>query len=135
MSKPLSPVEEQQAKALATAMIAGSTITAAANAINIPLSTAKRISKSEIYRSLVEDIGESELGPALAKAKSKLAKLVDKAIRAVESNLDKDSLDAAKIVLKSVGLDQQEQKKDQDTNITVIMPSGNEPRTIEVDVE
>ena len=135
MAKVLNPVEEQVvAKSLAAAMLDGTPVTQAAKLIGIELSVARRISKSDTFKDLVSQIGNDELTPALAKAKSKLAKLTDKAIRVIEHQLDANNLEAAKIVLKAVGLDQQEEKKDQDTNITVIMPGDRSPKHVDVEV-
>jgi len=78
---------------------------------------------------------EDSLAPALSQAKAQLARLTTKAIKAVERALDegsaRDALQAASIVLKSVGL-HEEKEQQSDTSITVVLPSGLEPVTYEI---
>lgn len=118
------------ARQLAAVMLDGTSVTQAAKQLGLPLATARRIVKTDGFKFLVSKVGEDELGPALAKAKSKLAKLTDKAVRVIENQLDQDNLEAAKMVLRAVGLEKQEEKQEQDTLIQVVLPGVSEPKTI-----
>jgi hypothetical protein len=136
MSKPLNPVEEGIiAKQLAVALLDGSPVSQAAKAVGIELSVARRIVKSEAFKELVNKAGDDSLLPALAEAKNKLAKLTSKAIKVIEYQLDENNLDAAKIVLKAVGVDKDDGKAEQDTVLNIIMPGATEPKSIDVEVE
>lgn len=95
-----------------------------------------RLCKDPSYMALIEQMQQAENAPALNKAKARMTKLVDKAVDAIERALDSpahgDSLKAASMVLRSLGLDEQEEQQS-DTNITVVLPSGQEAKTINIE--
>ena len=129
-------VQEALTRQVATIMLSGATVTDCAKRLTITPAAVRRITASDKYKELVTVTAEDELAPALSQAKAQLARLTTKAIKAVERALDegsaRDSLQAATIVLKAVGL-HEEKEQQNDTSITVILPSGLEtPITYEV---
>lgn len=129
-------VAEALTRQVATVLLSGISVTDCAKQLSITPAAVRRITASDKYKELVTQTAEEELAPALSKAKAQLARLTTKAIKAVEKALDegsaRDALQAATIVLKSVGL-HEEKEAQQDTSITVVLPSGIEtPITYEV---
>jgi hypothetical protein len=129
-------VQEALTRQVATILLAGTSITDCAKQLSITPAAVRRITSLDKYKELVTATAEDELAPALAKAKAQLARLTTKAVKAIEQALDsgnsRDALQAATIVLKSVGL-HEEKEAQQDTSITVVLPSGIEsPITYEV---
>lgn len=131
-------VNEALSRQVATVMLSGASVADCAKRLSLSPNAVRKITGSDRYKDLVKVVADEELGPALAKAKAQLARLSTKAVAAIERALDegsaRDALQAATIVLKAVGLSEDE-KQQQDTSITVIMPGAAEPTTIEVQSE
>lgn len=92
------------------------------------------IQASPKYKEVVAQAGEEETAKALAKAKLDLTRLSSKAVKVVEKAMDaaldgtgsmREGLGGAQLVLKAAGIHETEDKP-QDSNITIIMPSGVE---------
>jgi len=122
-------VQEALTRQVATIMLTGASVTTCAKQLAITPASVRRITESDKYKELVTQTAEDELAPALAKAKAQLARLTSKAVKAIEDTLDtgsgRDKLQAATIVLKSVGL-HEEQATQQDQTIQIVMPNGIE---------
>jgi transposase-like protein len=131
-------VQEALTRQVAAVLLTGASVTDCAKQLSISPAAVRRIQASDKYKELVTETAESELAPALAKAKAQLARLSAKAVKAIEKALDegsaRDALQAATIVLRSVGLHEDE-KQQQDTAITVIMPGATTEQVIEVQAE
>lgn len=121
-------------KEIAMQELSGRTIPQIVRTLGITAATVKKIMASEAYKQEVSSLADTELGPALAKVKSNLAKLTGKAVQVLDKAMDRaistgegmrEALEASKVVLKSVGL-HEEQEAQQDQSITIVMPSGIE---------
>lgn len=134
-------VNEAFTRQVATVMLTGASVTECAKQLALSTAAVRKITQSDRYKEIVAETAESELGPALAKAKSQLARLSTKAVTVIERTLDKyiedgvggrDAINASTIVLKAVGL-HEETEKQQEQTLTIIMPgAANEPVTYEV---
>lgn len=131
-------VNEALTRQVATVMLSGASVADCAKRLTLSPNAVRTITSSARYKEIVAKTAEEELAPALAKAKAQLARLSTKAVAAIERALDegsaRDALQAATIVLKSVGL-HEEEKQQQDTQLTIIMPGAAEPKTYEVPSE
>lgn len=129
-------VSEALTRQIATLLLSGISVADCAKQLAITPASVRRITDTDKYKEIVTKAAEDELAPALSKAKAQLARLTTKAIAAIDRALTdgnaRDALQAAMIVLKSVGL-HEEKDAQQDTSITVILPGGLEsPITYEV---
>lgn len=128
-------IDEVLTRQVAAASLDGSSAMQISKNLKISYSLVRDIVASAKFKEVLEKAGEQELAPALARAKGQMARLVSKAVKAIERALDEgehsDALKAASMVFRAVGLDEQE-KKDQDTNITVVLPGGTLDNVIEV---
>lgn len=133
-------VDEVLTRQIAGILVTGVSVTECAKRLALTPAAVRRITDTDKYKEIVSEAGEEELAPALAKAKAQLARLTTKAVKAIEEVLDtgagRDKLQAASIVLKAVGLHEEEEKTS-NGNITVIMPgaTNNEQHVIEVPSE
>lgn len=131
-------VDEVLTRQIAGILVGGASITDCAKKLNISPAAVRRIIETDKYKAIVAEAGEEELAPALAKAKAQLARLTTKAVKAIEEVLDtgagRDKLQAASIVLKAVGLHENEEKQN-DGNITIIMPGGTQNTQEVIEVE
>lgn len=139
-------IDEAIARQVATHALGNKGVAEIAKLLAITPASVRTIQASERYKELVSATAEQELGPALAKAKAQLARLSSKAVTVVEKTMDmfiadgkgaRDALAAASVVLKSVGLHEEEDKQ-QDATINIVLPTGvglNETKTIDVTSE
>lgn len=128
-------VAEALTRQVATVMLTGASVAECAKKLTISPAAVRKIVESDKYKEIVATTAEEELAPALAKAKAQLARLSTKAVKAIEETLDngayRERIQAATIVLKAVGL-HEEERQQQDTSITVVMPGAEHPTVIEV---
>lgn len=103
----------------------------------------EEIQASPKYKEIIEQIGDEETKAIISKSKRELQKSADLAVRlvrkAMEGALDgtvnmREGLQASQLVLKAAGL-HEESERSNDTSITVVLPSGVEPKTFEVNNE
>lgn len=132
--KPKLIVDELISRQVAAIAIINPNVTDIAKQLNISKELVRRVMDSRQFREILIDIGDSSLGPAIAKVRSQTAKLVNKALKVIEDKLDEGDLDAAKVVLKVLGVDNQEEKH-QDTNLTVVLPNTVQASTIQQTIE
>lgn len=84
-------------------------------------------------RDKVNELVNSVMGDIVKEAKRGLAKLLPKAIRAIDRRLEEDAdLKAAELVLKGVGALKEEETNNNATSIQVIMPGGEDREIINV---
>lgn len=96
---------------------------AIAKELNISRFQVARLIDSSHYKNAIEELGGADVTALVTQAKKKLSKLLHESVRVIEHHLSKNSLDAAKMVLRSQGLEQMEEKQG-DTAITVVLPNG-----------
>ncbi len=128
--------DEVLTRQIAAILVGSESLADCAKQLGISVSVVRTIVASDKYKTMLAEAAEKSLGVALKKAKADIARLTAKAVKAIEELLDtgsgRDKLEAAKIVLKSVGL-HEEEKTQADTTLIVNLPNlGTEPKTYEV---
>lgn len=105
---------------------------AIAKELGISRFQVKRIVDSEYFRKMLEERSDADMQVAITQAKHAMSRCLHEAVRVIKHHLDKNSLDAAKMVLRSQGLEQMEERPT-DTSITVVLPTGiNQGKVFEV---
>lgn len=116
---------------VATMRIAGASIQAISKELGISRHSVNALCKTDIYKSVFDEIREHAVKTAKGVAVNRLSALVDKAVEVVEQNLDDGKLEAAKLVFEAIGVKQQEEQKS-DTTINLIVPGQKQEQVIEV---
>ena len=134
-------VNESLTRQVATYLLTNASVSDCAKTLGISASSVRTITESPRYKELIEEVSEAELGTLLTKTKTRLAKLTEKAVRVVEKSMQdyldgsgsaREALQGAQMAFKATGL-HEEGEKQNDTSITVILPTGVEaPVTYEV---
>lgn len=136
-------VSEALTRQVATIMLGGSSVADCAKRLSISPNAVRTITASDRYKDIVAKVSKESLGPALAQTLAMMTALGPKAVKLVEKAIDdaldgtgsmRDGLDAVGKVHKAMGLGSDDRPQ-QDTSITVIMPGAAEPQTIEVQSE
>lgn len=118
-------------KRIATMYATGASTNLIAQTLNLHKNTVNKYIKHPSFMKQYEEDYAKIAAPAKDKARKELARLVPKAIKVIERNLEDDNLEAAKMVLKAIGLEQEEESKG-DTQIVVNLPNlGQEPKEVE----
>jgi transposase len=128
--------DEVISRQIASVLVTGTSISDCAKQLGISVGIVRTIVSTDKYKTIVSEAAEKHLGAQFKLYKQQLGKLTPKALKAIEETLDtgsgRDKLEAAKIVLKSVGL-HEEEKTQADTTLIVNLPNlGPEPKTFEV---
>jgi hypothetical protein len=98
-------------------------------------SKVRRALETQQCKDIVREINEVAVETAVAIAKSGLSKLAKKAVEVVSANLEDDNLNAAVVVFKSLGIDQQDSSPKGQQNITVVLPGVAEKPAQEIQIE
>lgn len=140
MTKEIRPevvIDELLTRQIASAMLDNQSATFAqiAKTLNIPTMLVRKVCLSAKFKDIITKAGQDELGPALARAKVKMARLADKAMTVIEQQLDDGNLNAALAVLKGIGMDEQVDKQ-VDQTLTIILPGAErQQKTIDISTE
>lgn len=130
-------MDELVLKQIAAVAISGASYRQIADTLGISRTLVKKACESPKFKELVAKIGDEELAPAIVRAKSRISKLLDKAMIVLEHHLDQNNLEAVKLVFKSIGLDNTETGAG-DSTINVILPGaspkGSAPSEKDIDV-
>jgi hypothetical protein len=130
------PLEAQEllCKQLINIRLTGATKKDAATALGIPESSVRTLESSDLHRQLLADASD-DMTSIIAQTRADLAKLAPDAVRAIKETLregsHRDKMQAATIVLKSVGL-HEDDNTNKDTQIIVNLPHGVGTEAIEV---
>lgn len=114
-------------KRAAALAITGANLNQMTKKLGISRYLVEKLCAKEEFKQLVNELSDSEIVPIITKARKELSKLVFEAIRVLKHQLSENSLEAAKIVFKSIGLEDQEMEK-RDSEINIFLP-GNEAPT------
>lgn len=121
--RPQVVIDEFLTRQVAAAMMDGKSFNLVAKELNLSNRMVRQIAASKKFQDICAQVGQDELGPAVAAAKRRMAKLTGKAMDVIERRLEDDDLQAALAVLKGIGMDTQVEKVS-DTSITVVMPGA-----------
>lgn len=133
-------IDEVITRRVAALSAAGGTVPHIMKSLKISRDFIEEIQNSAKFKEIVLDIGEQETGVAIAKGKKELQKSVSLAVKVIQKAMGgaldgsvsmREGLLASQIVLKSAGLSEEGDKQN-DTSITVVLPSGVEQRVVEV---
>lgn len=122
-------------KQVAALRISGMSKEEIANKIRISRRQVDNVIKSDEYKVIITEIGESAVMEAKNVLKRRVSELVPQAYEALKNNLAEDNMEAVKVVFKAVGLEQKEESAQGDTSITILMPGQQEPKDVNADIE
>lgn len=104
------------------------------NKISITLGVSRRqirnVYEDERFKSIVEDIGDDAILTAKTRLRQEISKMSDLMLAALRINLEKNSLEAVKVGLKVVGLDEPDQEQTNNNGLTVIMANHKDPEKV-----
>lgn len=123
---------ETRTKRVAAMAIAGGTKGAIAKSLGLSVYAVGKIFKSEEFKSLVETTGDDAISTSKAMVRTEIARLGRKAVLVIEKNLDKHNLEAAKAVLRALGLDGADKDGADKGAFTLILANKQEPKSIVV---
>jgi hypothetical protein len=103
-----------------------------AKELNVHHATIGKIVNSDKFKELIAEVGDEALTQAKTYVRVQMGRLVTDAVNVIKKNLKEGNLEAAKVVFKTVGLDNEENRVGE-TNLTVVLPGADEKPTIEVD--
>lgn len=129
--EPLDGAEISTAAKIAALALSGvSSQSAIAKQLGISPARVSKVVRTEAYKELIQKSVDKSLVSALDDTRTQMAKLSREAVRVIAERLKDNDLDAAKMVLKGIGLDGQDGKQ-QDAAINIIMPGAEAPVTVE----
>lgn len=129
-----NPIEDELLAAkIATITVAAPTtpISTIAKQLKVNHNVVRRIMNSDSYRGLLTTMTREQIAPILAKVKTDIHNLGMEAVRVLKEQLEENSLEAAKVVLKVMALDAP-QEQQQEASLTVIIPGAKEEKVFEV---
>lgn len=104
---------------------------AIADTMSMSQHAVAKIINSEEFRTELRTITDEAVDLAANTWKRSISELVIEAKRVLIARLKADDLEAVKLIVRSLGVEKNEQQIQQG-NITVVLPNLDEPKTIEV---
>lgn len=114
-------VMEALAKEVAALSLVGTTHLQIASALNISLHRVKIIMKTPEFKQYLQEISDEAMSAAKQIIRKRFSDLAPKAVAVITRKLEEDDLEAVKLVLKGIGIEQ-DTSQVQDTNIVVQLP-------------
>jgi hypothetical protein len=123
-------------KRAAALAAAGASKTKLRQELSLTQYRVNKIYKDELFKRLVAEVGDDAISTMKSLTRSKLSAMQAKAMKALEDHLDKKSLEAVKVWLRAVGLDQTKDSDDKGGGFTLVLANQKpEPQTIIVKQE
>lgn len=119
-------INETVVKRAAALAALGATRYRVAKELKISHYYVRKIWKDELFLKTIQEIGDAAVTSAKATTKKELAKLAPKAVNTIEKNLDRHNLEAARIILRSLGLEQEKPGEQKEGGLTLIL-AGQKP--------
>lgn len=88
-----------------------------------------RVQRTPEYQKLFQDLVDRHLSSIIKRTRAQLAAMANTAVEVVKYHLEDNSLDAAKLVFKAMGLEQLETDHN-DTHIQIVMPGAEAPKVV-----
>lgn len=108
-------------------------ITKIAKELKLTQHYVSRILDSDEFKLKLRETADEMSVQAISTWKVNISHLVPKAVEVLKTALDKDDLEAVKLVVRSLGIEKQEANVQQG-NITVVMPDFT-PKQVQSEVE
>lgn len=93
----------------------------------------RRILNSEECQKYIRELNDEMQRTSLAMARVEGPKLMKKALAVLNHHLDNNNIHAAALTFKITKVADEQMEKTVDSNITIVLPGGEQPKTIEVD--
>ncbi len=136
-------VSEVFTRRVAILAVSGKTAKQIGDELGFSAQQITHIQRGDQYKKLVAHMGEQELAFAASRGKTQMAGMVDDAMSVMRKVMKdylggkgsaRDAVTVAQTVNRGVGIEKSEDKQN-DTQLTVILPGGAEPVTYEVKAE
>ena len=126
-------ITEARLKQAAAMAVAGANKGDIRKKLNMSVYGVNKLFKDDRFTQMVAELGEDALVAAKAVTRVQISKLATKAIRALEANLDRNSMAAVTTVLKAMGLDGSTPQDDKQGGFTLVLANSKpEPKTVNV---
>lgn len=131
-------VSEVFVRRVAVLSISGSTAKQIGEQYGFSEAAIKALQERDDYKELVQKAGEQEMTFSLAKLKTRLMRMGDKAAKVYEKVMDdylegrggaRDAVNVAQSITRALGADKGENQQT-DATLTVVLPGGSEIVTI-----
>lgn len=130
---PLTPEEENSSvitesrlKKAASLAVAGANKGEIRKALGLSAYGINKLYKDDRFNQMVTELGEDALVAAKAVTRVQISKLAAKAIRALEANLDRNSMAAVTTVLRSMGIEDGKDQDNKQGGFTLVL--ANQPK-------
>lgn len=135
MSGLINPVviDEVITKQVAALAITGANPLQISQSLSLSRYQVQKIMQSDKFKEVLKDTGDAALADARQVMRAQTASLAKEMVRVLKKQLGDDSLEAVKIGLKVLGIEQLDDKGG-DTNISVVLPSMSESKKEDVTI-
>lgn len=133
MSETREILNEVRDRQLASLLVSGLSVSAAAKEIKLSAAQAHRIMETEEFRAALREISDKLLANSANTWKAAISQLVTKSIEVLKNKLDQNDLEAVKLVVRSLGVEKQAEAPMQG-NISIILPDYSQPKHVDIDV-
>lgn len=125
IQKPITDAFLKQVVALA---LSGKSQNAISHELKVSRRQVRKVYETEEFKTMVEDVGDDAIRTAKVYIRQEFSKLSKEVVRVLAARLKKDDLEAVKVALKTMGLDQIEAEDGGPQGLTVILGSSSKSK-------
>lgn len=125
-------MDDSQAKIVASYMLQGHTILEIAEKTGLTKHRVEKLYKSDELKKHLSTISDQLVSVAASTWKGALMERIPKALAVIDKKLNEGDLEAVKIIVKSLGIDKQE-NPDRGGSLTVVLPEFKREKDIDAE--
>lgn len=134
MAKAIDTPDESLYRLIATQLITGVSKTEIAKSLNTNVQRVNVLLKNSDFKSVMTEITDDLLGTAVASWKGAMSERIEQSLKVIDFHLKTNNIEAVKIVLKSLGLDNQAPTVAAQGSLTVVLPNYETGKTVKAEV-
>lgn len=131
MSETRELLAEVRHQHIATLLVAGLTVKQIAEDVKLSQKQVGQIIGTEEFRLVLREYADKLVGAAANTWKAAMNTRIAKALKVLDNRLEKDDLEAVKLVMKSIGVEKMSETQQSGT-LQIVMPDLNKSTIIEV---
>lgn len=134
MSEAKEILNELKDAQLASLLISGLTVRAAAKQMQLSERQAFRLMETDEFKAVLRESADKLLSTAASTWKGAMSQRMTKALAVLDAKLDANDLEAVKLIVRTLGVEKVSEAPVQG-NIQIVLPDYNKPKTIDIEVD
>lgn len=134
MGKAIDTPDESLYRLIATQLITGVSKAEIAKSLNTNVQRVNVLLKNTDFKAIMTELTDDLIGTAVASWKGAMSERIEQALKVIDFHLKTNNIEAVKLVMKSIGLDNQAPTVAAQGSLTVVLPNYETGKTVKAEV-